>query len=340
MIDTGTTGTNTLNFSSVTSDLTFTFHADGTVSVTDGTDTLNNVANMQQIVGGSGNNTYQFDPGATFAGTINGGSGGTNTLDYSGYTTGVNVNLQTGIATGTQGVSNINKIVDGRANDTLTGNASGNTTFVFSNTKALNFSAVTTGLTFDIHANGTVSVADSSPQTISAGVATVGSIIGGSGSNTYAFDNGALYSGAINGGVGGTNTLDYSAYTTAVTVNLATGKATGTTGISNIRNIKGGSGDDVLTGDTNANTIQAGAGNDTITGGGGNDTLVGGSGNDTFKFSERLGERQRRRFERHRHPRLLGRHVQPHLHHRRRRGRLRFGRLWRHHKQCRRHGSN
>ena len=48
-------------FSAVTSNLTFTFHTDGTVSVTDAAgDTLNNVANMQKIIGGSGNNTYVF----------------------------------------------------------------------------------------------------------------------------------------------------------------------------------------------------------------------------------------------------------------------------------------
>lgn len=58
--------------------------------------------------------------------------------------------------------------------------------------------------------------------------------------------------------------------------------------------ITAGTGDDVLTGSTRANTIAGGDGNDTITGGGqadtitggaGNDSLTGGAGADTFVFS-------------------------------------------------------
>ena len=160
--DTGTTGTNVLNFSSVTSNLTFTFHANGTVSVTDANnDTLNDVANIQEVIGGSGTNRFVFDNGGTFAGTIVGGTGA-NTIDYSAYTTAVTINLPaasgTGSATGTLGISNIDNVV---------GSATANTTIAFSNgwgavsiaptgIKTLDFSAVTSGLTFNINADGSV----------------------------------------------------------------------------------------------------------------------------------------------------------------------------------------
>jgi hypothetical protein len=80
--------------------------------------------------------------------------------------------------------------------------------------------------------------------------------------------------------VGGTgsNTLDYSAYTTDVSVNLQTGTATDLAGITDsgtgrvtIQNVIGGSGND---------TLIAGADRSILIGGGGADQLVGGSGED------------------------------------------------------------
>jgi Ca2+-binding RTX toxin-like protein len=71
----------------------------------------------------------------------------------------------------------------------------------------------------------------------------------------------------------GSDTLDYSLYTAAVTVNLTTGTATSTAGITNIENVTGGAGNDVIVGDGNANVLYGGAGNDTITGGAGADIL-------------------------------------------------------------------
>jgi Ca2+-binding RTX toxin-like protein len=72
-------------------------------------------------------------------------------------------------------------------------------------------------------------------------------------------------------GGSGINTLDYSSYTTGVTVNLAAGTATDLAGIANIQNVIGGSGND---------TLIAGADRSILIGGGGADTLVGGSGED------------------------------------------------------------
>jgi Ca2+-binding RTX toxin-like protein len=82
--------------------------------------------------------------------------------------------------------------------------------------------------------------------------------------------------GSLNGGLG-TNILDYSQYTTGVTVNLLAGTATGVGGsVSNIHEVIGGSGNDSLTADNKGDLLVGGAGNDTLAGGAGNDILLGG----------------------------------------------------------------
>jgi Ca2+-binding RTX toxin-like protein len=105
----------------------------------------------------------------------------------------------------------------------------------------------------------------------------------GSGADSFVFaNNGTLTgSGSIDGG-GGTDTLDYSAYTTPV--NVDAGTATGTkfpNGISNIENATGGSANDTLFGRNGANSVLTGGlGNDRLQGGSGNDQLIGGPGSD------------------------------------------------------------
>ena len=77
----------------------------------------------------------------------------------------------------------------------------------------------------------------------------------------------------IKGGFGA-NTLDYSARTTSVMVNLASETATSTSRISGIQNVIGGAGNDTLTGDGENNSFTGGPGRDTITGYAGTNTLV------------------------------------------------------------------
>ncbi|MGY6215068.1 ELWxxDGT repeat protein [Methylolobus aquaticus] len=71
----------------------------------------------------------------------------------------------------------------------------------------------------------------------------------------------------------GVDTLSYAGATTAVSVNLSTGSATGFSSISGIENVTGGTGADVLTGDANANVLYGGGGADTIDFGLGNDDI-------------------------------------------------------------------
>jgi Ca2+-binding RTX toxin-like protein len=111
-------------------------------------------------------------------------------------------------------------------------------------------------------------------------------LYGGDGDDT--FNAGTASDGAdtFNGGAGN-DTVDYSARTNAVTV---TNDGTATSGetletdtvATDVEIIKGGAGNDTLTGGANADTIYGGPGNDTIAGGGGADILYGDAGNDTF----------------------------------------------------------
>jgi hypothetical protein len=99
--------------------------------------------------------------------------------------------------------------------------------------------------------------------------------------DTFHFDNGAAVSGSIvGGGPSDTTTLDYSKYTTPVTVNLKTNAAVAgglTTLVFNIQDVLGGSGNNILVGNGN-NVLRGGSGRDLLVSGGGTSTLQAGSG--------------------------------------------------------------
>jgi glucose/arabinose dehydrogenase len=117
-------------------------------------------------------------------------------------------------------------------------------------------------------------------------------LTGGAGNNTFHFADGARVTGAV-AGRGGTNKLDYSAYSSSVIVDLLLGTATGVGGtVSNIQNVVGGSGGgasgafnilvgvggNVLTGgDGRRNLLIAGASASTLQGGNDEDILIGGT---------------------------------------------------------------
>lgn len=60
--------------------------------------------------------------------------------------------------------------------------------------------------------------------------------------------------------------------------------------IKNIENVVGGSGNDLLNGDSAINKLNGGAGNDALKGGAGADNLVGGKGSDRFIFNDLLSK--------------------------------------------------
>lgn len=93
----------------------------------------------------------------------------------------------------------------------------------------------------------------------------------------------------INGGDGTGDELSLWRISSAVTVDLLNGIATGidlgSDTLVGIENVACGDGNDTLIGSAANNVLDAGEGNDTITGGAGDDTLSGGKGGDTYHFS-------------------------------------------------------
>jgi murein DD-endopeptidase MepM/ murein hydrolase activator NlpD/Ca2+-binding RTX toxin-like protein len=223
-----------------------TFVGNGNMAF-DGFENLKGYSNMDWFI---------FADGAGVTGTID-GQGGSNWLDYSGYTAPVVVNVANQIATGTGKFTGIDLVIGGTASDKLIGTNGVNTWKI----TGKNAGTLNGKLTFKDFEN----------------------LAGGFGPDTYTFADNAVLDGAITDSNESDNTLDYSAYTHGVTVNLATGQATGVAGgIQGIKNVIGGSGNDTLTGDAQNNVLKGNGGNDVLDGGDGSNLLLGGAGNDTI----------------------------------------------------------
>jgi hypothetical protein len=114
-------------------------------------------------------------------------------------------------------------------------------------------------------------------------------LVGGTGVDTFKFGAGGSAS-SVNGGgapAGQGDWLDYSSFTTPVTVNLATGSATNVNGgaagaVTNIQNVHGGNHGNTLTGNGQGNILIGGSGSNTITGGSGMSILIADKGPSTI----------------------------------------------------------
>ena len=254
----GGEGTDTLDFSDVTADLTFSFHPEGTVSVTDGDNQVSGAANIEKIIGGSGANVFNAN-------------GLSDDLRFT-YLADGRVILEDDTATIVT-ATGMDQFVGGEGRDSF------------------DFSALTQPLEFIIQGDGVVKVTDDT--TPIAELSNIDDLVGGAGDDRFRFEDDAFVMGRIDGG-GGSNTLDYSAYTSSVRVDLTLGEATGTTRIAGIRNVIGGSADDHFTGDNRSNTFTGTGGRDTYVLGADwrSDTFVetaDGDGWDTLDFSNLSG---------------------------------------------------
>jgi Ca2+-binding RTX toxin-like protein len=115
-------------------------------------------------------------------------------------------------------------------------------------------------------------------------------VLAGNGNDLIVAGSGDDYE---NGG-SGVDTLSFVGIAAGVTVNLAAGTAfsaaTGSDALSSIENVIGGAGNDLITGNDDANALTGGGGNDTLDGGSGVDTLTGGLGEDTYVIDSTLDE--------------------------------------------------
>lgn len=207
---------------------------------------------------------------AAAANTIITGGTGDDVVDASGLSssTGLTLNLGDGNDT----------VKMGRGNDVLNGGAG--------TRDLLDLGHINTITVVDLAA-GTASGADVGNDTVTGfedirGGSAKDFLTGNAANNTFYASAG---DDVINGG-GGNNTYDASVWSETTTTNLALGfssNSQGTSQLTNIQNVFGGSGDDFITGTSAANLLSGGDGNDSLNGGGGNDTLLGGAGNDTLQ---------------------------------------------------------
>jgi hypothetical protein len=117
--------------------------------------------------------------------------------------------------------------------------------------------------------------------------AAVQDLVGGAGVDVFSIIPGGNEVSIDGGGApaGQGDWLDYSAFTTMVNVNLATGSATAVNAhapnsIKNIQDVHAGSGNSNLTGNAQGNILVGGVGSDTIKGGTGRSLLIGDLGAD------------------------------------------------------------
>ncbi len=123
----------------------------------------------------------------------------------------------------------------------------------------------------------------------SASSSLSGSLDLGAGDDTITFQSGSIGVASLTGG-GGTDVLNFASYGSGVSVDLASGTSTGTSGISGFERVIGSSANDTLIASTSdANLLVGNAGDDsfgfTISGLTSADTVQGGTGRDTLVFS-------------------------------------------------------
>jgi Ca2+-binding RTX toxin-like protein len=129
---------------------------------------------------------------------------------------------------------------------------------------------------------------DSSADVLNGGIGD-DTLLGYKGDDTIdgGGNNDTVIAGAGNDelhGGSGRDTLSFENFTHSVSVDLALGTATLSTGdlqsLFSFENVIGSSAGDTITGSSGNNALSGSFGGDTITGGGGNDTLIGGAGAD------------------------------------------------------------
>ena len=124
-------------------------------------------------------------------------------------------------------------------------------------------------------------------------------LVGGGGNDTLVGNGSAnvLDGGPANDemrGLGGSDTVDYSARTDWVVVDLSDAAAIDggedefDTVDADVENVLGGAGDDLLIGAAQANALDGGGGDDELDGGGGADVLSGGAGFDVASYTQHI----------------------------------------------------
>ncbi len=240
-------GSDTLDLSAIGSDLTIVIKKDDIVEVRDASGTVKvTAAHIENIKGGSGNDTFFVQKGAALKGWID-GNGGNNTLTYTDANAGLLDKSYTGTAaidfsvssvdagraTGIDGfaaggIKNIQHAIGGRADDLLKGDAGDNDLAGGKGDDVLLGGDGTDILSGDA-GNDTLD-GQTGTDTLSGGqgddtlkASAGGDLLqGGGGNDRYVFDDTADWSGSQVSEVAGegTDTLDFSGVTANLTFTL------------------------------------------------------------------------------------------------------------------------
>ena len=291
---------------------TIAWALDATPTRTSGTDILN-FTGFGQLIGdaGANNDTFTFIDGGPTGIAIDAGAGGTDIADYSGLTAPVTVNLGAGLT----GITNVETIQGDGANDTLVGGNTMANSWNITNINDGNVNGTASFLDFNMLIAGTMG---DTFNILNAASDVTGSITGNAGNDMFVFSDATNISGSIDGEAG-SDTIDWSAFTTARSVDFTAATAQGFAGtevtvgggFSDIDTVIGGiPATDMLTGiGSTWNITMSGSGTyvsggftanfmsfETLVGDGtANDifnissnhtgTLFGAAGNDTFNFN-------------------------------------------------------
>ncbi len=299
------TGTDTISYAAVASNITVDLLNNQATGTAIGTDTL---LNFENVIGGSGAdtlianaNTISLTGGAGNDTLVSGsgdnvliGGTGSDTVSYANAADGVIVNFSTNTATGdgNDTLITVENIIGSGFDDTfIDANTTDNNTFDGgAGADTLSYQFATVNITANLNTgivtgrgtdtmshienltggSGNDTFTGDNNDNIFIGGAGADTLIGGDGADTL---SGGLGNDNLQGGLG-TDTVSYANAAGSVTVNFSTNTATGdgSDTLSGIENILGSAFNDTFI-DANANN------NNTFTGGTGNDTLSYGLAN-------------------------------------------------------------
>lgn len=266
-------GNDTLSYSAYTTEYPVTVDlAAGTATGTAG------VANIENVIGGSGDDWLTGD---AYANQLTGGSGSDILAGGAGSDTLIGGPGDDTYVLAPGGDTDTITEVAGEGSDTLDYSAYVTGVAVTLGGLGPGVSGIVSNIENVIGGSGDdLLTGDANANRLDGGPGN-DTLIGGAGDDTYVLNPDGTDTITETGG--GNDTLDCSAFTDPVTVDLAAGTGPGASSTANIENVIGGSGADSLTGDGNANRLDGGPGNDILTGGAGDDTYVlDPAGNDTI----------------------------------------------------------